>query len=428
MMSPGVFMFFAFAVFVVLNLPVAVAIGVASLITILLFDVAPLQVIPQIISAAIDSFSLLAIPLFIMFGTIVGKTGMARRLVNLASVLLGDLPGGVAIVTIVTGAILGAMSGSNVASVAALFFLVGAMEEVGYPRRFGVAVIAAGCTFGVIIPPSMNMIIYGVITETSIPKLFAAGVFPGLMLMVALSTYIYFKSRKEGWRGVKVDRNLPNILKAFKDASWGLAAPVVILGGIYGGIFTATEAAAVAVAYVILVDLFIYREVRLADYWDIIMSSARSTGVVMLLMVFASLFSWLMLTQGVAFAMRDFVLEISGGNKIIILMLINVGFIIAGMFIDPVSAIYILVPLFFPLTKAIGVDPVHFGAIMTVNLSMAHLTPPVGLALYLASNIGKVPFQEAIREAIPFICCESLVILVTTFVPAVSMWLPSFVR
>jgi C4-dicarboxylate transporter DctM subunit len=421
-------MFLAFAVFVALNLPVAVAIGVSSLLTIIIFEVAPFQVIPQIISASIDSFSLLAIPLFIMFGTIVGKTGMARRLVSLASILLGDLPGGVAIVTIVTGAILGAMSGSNVASVAALFFLVGAMEELGYPRRFGVAVIAAGCTFGVIIPPSINMIIYGVITETSIPKLFAAGVFPGILLMVTLSTYIYFRSRKEGWRGMKVERTPLNVLKAFKDAIWGLAAPVVILGGIYGGIFTATEAAAVAVGYVILVDIFIYRELHLTDYWDMLMSSARSTGTVMLLMVFASLFAWLMLTQGVAFAARDFILDISGGNKIFVLLLINLGFIIIGMFIDPVSAIYILVPLFFPLTKAIGVDPIHFGAIMTVNLSMAHLTPPVGLALYLAANIAKVPFQEAIREAVPFIICEIVVILLTTFVPALSMWLPSFIR
>jgi C4-dicarboxylate transporter, DctM subunit len=427
-MAPGIFMFLSFAVFVALNFPVAIAIGLASLLVLLLFQVAPLQVIPQIISGAIDSFALLAIPLFIMFGTIVSKTGMARRLVNLASLILGDLPGGVAIVTIVTGAMLGAMSGSNVASVAALFFLVGAMEELGYPRKFGVAVIAAGCTFGVIVPPSMNLIIYGVITETSIPKLFAAGVLPGMLLMVTLSLYIYFISRKRGWRGAKVERTFKNVMKAFKEASWGLAAPVVILGGIYGGIFTATEAAAVAVFYVVLVDLFIYREVNLVDYKDIIMSSARSTGVVMLLMVFASLFSWLMLTQGVAFAMRDFVLHISGGNKIIILMLINLGFLLAGMFIDPVSAIYILVPLFFPLTKAIGMDPIHFGAIMTVNLSMAHLTPPVGLALYLASNIGKVPFQDAIREAIPFIFCETTVILLTTFVPFLSLWLPSFVR
>jgi C4-dicarboxylate transporter DctM subunit len=173
------------------------------------------------------------------------------------------------------------------------------MEELGYPRKFGVAVIAAGCTFGVIIPPSMNMIIYGVITETSIPKLFAAGLFPGVLLAIVLSLYIYFISRKRGWRGVKVERNFKNVMKAFKEAGWGLAAPVVILGGIYGGIFTATEAAAVAVGYVVLVDLFIYREVKLKDYKDILMSSARSTGVVMLMMVFASLFSWLMLTQGV---------------------------------------------------------------------------------------------------------------------------------
>ena len=424
-MPPGIFMFIAFAAFVALNFPMAIAIGLASLLTLLIFQLAPLQVIPQIISGAIDSFALLAIPLFITFGTVVSRTGMARRLVNFASVLLGDLPGGVAIVTIVTGAILGAMSGSNVASIAALFFLVGAMEEVGYPKSFGVAVIAAGCTFGVIIPPSMNLIIYGVITETSIPKLFAAGATPGMLLVVVLSLYIFFISKKRGWKGAKVERNFKTVMKALKEASWGLAAPVIILGGIYGGIFTATEAAAVSVGYVVLVDLFVYREVKFREYIEILLISARSTGVVMLLMVFASLFSWLMLTQGVAFAMRDFILSVSGENKIIILLIINLCLIIAGMFIDPVSAIYILVPLFFPLTRAVGVDPIHFGIIMTVNLSMAHLTPPVGLALYLGANLADIPFQKVARQAIPFIICEIFVILVTTYVPPLSLWLPN---
>ena len=420
-----IFMFSAFALFVILNFPIAIAIGLASLATLLIYNVAPLEVIPQIISGSIDSFSLLAIPLFITFGTIMGKTGMARRLVSLASVLLGDLPGGLAIVTIVTGAMLGAMSGSNVASIAALFFLVGAMEERGYPREFGVAVIAAGCTFGVIIPPSMNLIIYGVITETSIPKLFAAGALPGVLLAVVLSTYIYFVSKKRGWKGTKVERTFSSVMTALKDASWVLFAPVLILGGIYGGIFTPTEAAAVSVGYVVLVDIFIYREVKFKDYPEILLSSARSTGVVMLLMVFASLFSWLMLTQGIAYAMKDFVINFSGGNKFIVLLIINICFIVAGMFIDPVSAIYILVPLFFPLTKAVGIDPIHFGAIMTVNLSMAHLTPPVGLALYLGANLAGVPFQKAAKQAIPFIGCEILVILLTTYVPFLSLWLPS---
>jgi C4-dicarboxylate transporter DctM subunit len=424
-MHAGFVMFILFGVFIALNIPVAIAIGIASMLTIVIYHAAPLSLIPELMSAAIDSFALLAIPLFIMFGTIIGKTGLARRLVNFASVLVGSLPGGVAIVTIVTGAILGAMSGSNVASVAALFFLVGAMEEIGYPRDFGVAVIAAGCTFGVIIPPSINFIIYGVITETSIPKLFAAGVIPGILLMCVLSSYIYLVSRKRGWRGIAVKRDLRTVLKALREAFWGLLAPFIILGGIYGGIFTPTEAAAVAVAYVFFIDIFIYREVKIKDYLEIILSSARSTGTVMLLMVFATLFSWLMLTQGVAEALTKSVLELSGGNSVLILIFINVVFIIAGMFIDPVSAIYILVPLLFPLTKAIGIDPIHFGTIMCVNLSMAHLTPPVGLALYLSAALAGVPFERAVKQAIPFIYCEMAVIMMVTFVPFLSLWLPS---
>lgn len=425
--NPGTLAFALFFLFLLVNFPVSISLGLATLITIVIHDIVPLTIIPYQFSGAIDSFPLLAIPLFILAGNMLGRTGIASRLVNLASAFFGDLPGGLAITTIVAGAMLGAMSGSNAAAIAALSFLIGAMAQAGYPRKFGVAVVAAGCTFGVVIPPSINLIVYGVLTSTSIPKLFAAGVLPGILLAVVLSSYVYFVSHREGYRGVKVERTWKSLGTAFKEAFWGLLAPIIILGGIYGGIFTATEAAAVAVAYVFLIDRLVYRQIKLSDYPQLLWESGLTTGVVMLIIGTAAVFSWILMTQGMASAVTNALMAVSGGNKIVLLLLINLVFIVAGAFIDPVSAIYLLVPLFFPAVTAAGVDPIHFGAIMTVNLSMAHLTPPVGIGLYLASQVGKVPFAEAARSALPFVACETAVIFIVTFVPWLSLYLPSLI-
>lgn len=419
--SSGLVAFGLFFVFLLANFPISVALGLAGLSAFALFDIAPFQTLPMIFSGAISSFALLAIPLFIIAGNMLAKTGVATRLIYLAQVIVGRLPGGLAITVIVAGAFLGALSGSNVAAIAALGFLIGAMHRVGYPIGFACATVAAGCTFGVVIPPSINLILYGVIANTSIPALFAAGIGPGLTLVVVLSVYVYIVAKYKQFPIAQVERSWPIFFKALRDAFWGLLAPIIVLGGIYGGIFTATEAAAIMVVYVFLIDRLVYREMDWREYPYMMLGSGITTGVVMLILAMASILSYVLMMDGTAMMVRDWLVEISGGSVVVMLLLVNVILIFAGMFLDPVSAIYLLVPLFLPAVQAVGVDTIHFGAIMTVNLSMAHITPPVGLALYLASQIAGIPFPQAARAAIPFVICEIVVLGLVTFVPQISL-------
>lgn len=421
----GILAFILFFVFLLANFPIAVSLGLAGLVVFAWFQLGPFQTLPMIFSGAVSSFTLLAIPLFIVAGSMISRTGIASRLIHLAQVMVGGLPGGLAITVIVAGAFLGALSGSNVAAIAALGFLIGAMHRVGYPIGFACATVAAGCTFGVVIPPSINLILYGVISNSSIPALFAAGIGPGLLLVLVLSIYVYLVAKYRKYPIAKVERSWPIFWRALRSAFWGLMAPVIILGGIYSGAFTATEAAAVAVAYVFLVDRFIYREMTWREYPYLMLESGVTTGVVMLILAMASILSYVLMIDGTALTVRDWLVAVSGGSMVVMLLLVNVILVFAGMFLDPVSAIYLLVPLFLPAIKAVGVDVVHFGAIMTVNLSMAHITPPVGLALYLASQLAGIPFTQAARAAVPFVVCEVIVLLMVTFIPAVSLF---FVR
>jgi C4-dicarboxylate transporter DctM subunit len=423
--NPGVIAFGVFFVLLALNFPVAVAVGGAAVLIIWAFNVAPLNVIPYVFSSSLDSFSLLATPLFVLVGTLITRSGIATKLVRLAEIVFGTLPGGLAIATIVTGALLGSMSGSNVATVAALSFLIGAMFQSGYPKAFAVAVVAAGCTFGVVIPPSLGLIIYGVITETSVPKLFAAGVGPGLVMAAILCLWIYIISRRHGYRGIEVDRTLRSFYVAVKDSFWALMTPVLILGGIYGGVFTPTEAAAVAVVYLLVVDRLIYRQIPWSKLPDLVFDSGKTIGVVVLIIATAAVFAWILQTQGLATKLASGLLEYSGGNRVIVLLFMNIVLLIAGAFIEPIAAMYLFIPLFKPVLLEVGVDLIHFGAIMTVNLSMAHLTPPVGLSLYLASQIGGVPFASAAKWALPFVACEIVALLLVTYVPPIAMFLPS---
>ena len=421
--NPSVVGFIVFLALLLLNMPIFASLGLAALFTIVVFDAAPLTVVPYILGGSLDKFPLLATPLFIIAGAMITRSGMSRRIVNLAQVVLGQLPGGLALATLLTGAIISSMSGSNIATVAALSFLIPAMAEVGYPRPFAVAVVAAGCTFGVVIPPSIGMIIYGVITEQSIPKLFFAGIGPGLLMFLTLGLCTFFISKKNDYRGIKVERTWASFLRAFKDAIWGLLAPVIILGGIYAGVFTATEAAAVAVVYIFVIDLFIYRQIGFSNYPQMLYESGKTIGVVVLIIACSSVFAWIWQTQGIAGVITTNLLDWSGGNPVIILLVINVLLILCGAFLEPIAAMYLLVPLVKPTLVAANIDLIHFGAMMTVNLSMAHLTPPVGVGLFLAAKIGGVPFETAAKWAIPFVICELIVILLVTFFPSISLFL-----
>ncbi len=421
--NPSVVGFIVFLALLLFNMPIFASLGLAALFTIVVFDAAPLAVVPYILGGSLDKFPLLATPLFIIAGAMIPRSGMSRRIVNLAQVVLGQLPGGLALATLLTGAIISSMSGSNIATVAALSFLIPAMAEIGYPKPFAVAVVAAGCTFGVVIPPSIGMIIYGVIAEQSIPKLFFAGIGPGLLMFLTLGLCTFLISKKNDYRGIKVERTWASFLSNFKDAIWGLLAPIIILGGIYSGVFTATEAAAVAVVYIFVVDLFIYRKIGLANYPEMLYESGKTIGVVVLIIACSSVFAWIWQTQGIAAVITRSLLDWSGGNPTIILLIINVLLILCGAFLEPIAAMYLLVPLVKPTLVAANIDLIHFGAMMTVNLSMAHLTPPVGVGLFLAAKIGGVPFETAARWAMPFVFCELIVILLVTFFPPISLFL-----
>ncbi len=425
--NPSIIGFVVFIGLLFLNMPVFASLGLAALFTIVVFDAAPLAVVPYILGGSLDKFPLLATPLFIIAGAMITRSGMSHRIVNLAQVVLGQLPGGLALATLLTGAVISSMSGSNIATVAALSFLIPAMAEVGYPRPFAVAVVAAGCTFGVVIPPSIGMIIYGVITEQSIPKLFFAGIGPGMLMFLVLGLCVYFISRRNGYRGQEVERTWRSFLAALKEAFWGLMAPVIILGGIYTGVFTATEAAAVAVVYIFAVDLFIYRQIGFKNYPDLLYEAGKTIGVIALIIACSSVFAWIWQTQGLAAIITSNLISWSGGNTVLMLFIINALLILSGAFLEPIAAMYLLVPLVKPALISADVDLVHFGAIMTVNLSMAHLTPPVGVGLFLAARIGNVPFETAAKWAIPFVLCETFVIILVTLFPPISLYLASLV-
>lgn len=413
-----------FAASLLLNFPIAIALGLSGLICILAFGLAPPTLFPQTVAAALDSYTLLTIPLFVLAGSILGRAGIARRLVEFANAVFGPLPGGLAIATIVTGIFLAGISGSGTADIAAMGFLIGVMAQVGYPRELAVAVVAASGALGVIIPPSINLILYGVLTDTPIPSLFLAGVVPGLLIGVLLIAYVVWLSRRHGYRGTEERPTIRGVARAGRRAFWGLLAPGVVLGGIYGGVFTPTEAAGVAVVYALAVDLLVYRELRYGDLPGLLADAGRVTGSVMLIIAGAALFSWVIIIEGIAEQIAGGVLALAGGNALLVLLLANIVLLVAGGLMDAISTIFVFVPILAPVIKAAGIDPVHFGALVTVNLAMGHLTPPIGVGLYLAASIGGVPFHRAVMAALPLFLIELAVLLLLAFIPAMATWLP----
>lgn len=425
--NPSVVGFVVFIALLVLNMPVFASLGLAALFVIFGMHAAPISVVPYILGGALDKFPLLATPLFIIAGLMITQSGMSRRIVNLAQVVLGRMPGGLALATLVTGAVISSMSGSNIATVAALSFLIPAMAGVGYPKPFAVAVVAAGCTFGVVIPPSIGMIIYGVIVEQSIPKLFFAGIGPGLLMVLMLGLCVFVISAHNGYRGEEVERTWASFWFALKDAMWGLMAPVIILGGIYAGVFTATEAAAVAVVYILAVDLIVYRKIGWKNYPDMLFEAGKTIGVIAMIIACSSVLAWIWQTQGLAGIITGKLLAWSHGIPFLLLLFINGLLILSGAFLEPIAAMYLLVPLIKPALLEAGIDLIHFGAVMTVNLSMAHLTPPVGVGLFLAAKVGNVPFETAAKWALPFVACEVVVILLVSYFPSIALYFASMI-
>jgi C4-dicarboxylate transporter DctM subunit len=439
-------LFGLFFIFVFLNVPVAISLGLASLVILFLDNgFNSLGLLPSIMYASISSFTLLAIPFFILAGVIMEYAGISRRLIDFANVCVGHRKNGIVFVTVITALFFAAISGSGPATVAAIgAILIPALVKNGYPKNISAALVASSGSIGIIIPPSIAFIVFAVVANDLVPitisRLFIAGIIPGLLLAIALVVAAMFvKKTNVQHQEVKSDEiaatvqlekkksSWKEILSAFYKAIWGLLIPVIILGGIYGGIFTPTEAAVVAVFYALIVGLFLYRDLKPKHLANILIDSSIQTAVVMLIVGAASVFSYIITTNRIAQTISEAMLSITE-NKILILLMVTLILLIIGAFIDAISAFYLLVPILLPIMLQIGVDPTTFGVFMTVNLAIGLFTPPVGLNLYVASGIAKVPLKDITAGIVPFLIASIVVLLMITFIPALSNWLPDLLN
>ena len=414
-----------FLLFILIGVPIGISLGLASLVTLVSSGTLPVDYIAQISFTSIDSFPIMAIPFFIAAGIFMGSGGLSTRLLNLADELLGPLPGGMALATIATCMFFAAISGSGPATVAAIGSLtIPAMIERGYDKYFACAIVAAAGAIGVMIPPSNPFVIYGVAAQSSIGKLFIAGVMPGVLTGLVLMAFSYFVSKKRGWMGEQKERSVASIAKAFWDAKLALMVPVIVLGGIYGGLMTPTEAAAVAALYGLIVGLFIYKGLNRHNLVSTFIDVCSTSAIVIILMAMATIFGYVMTVEQVPAKIATFILGMTS-SKILILLMINVLLLIIGTFMEALAAIVILVPILLPIVTKVGVDPVHFGIIMVVNLAIGFITPPVGVNLFVASSVGKVKLEDVSKQVMPILGLMILVLLAVTYIPELSLF---FVR
>ena len=404
-----------------INVPIAVALGLASTLVFFLDGNVSLIVIIQRMFNSVDSFPLMAIPFFILAGKLMESGGISRRLIHLANVIFGRVKGGLGIVSIVACAFFAAISGSAAATTAAVgALMIPAMVNKGYDKSFATAIQAAGGTIGIMIPPSVPLVLYGVAAGVSVSELFIAGIVPGLFVMVSLILLVYLISLKEGYGGGEKFGFL-DFIKAFFDAFLALMMPVIILGGIYGGIFTPTEAAVVAVVYGLIVGIFIYQEIKLADLTRIFSSSVVVTAVIMFIIAGASVFGYYLTRQRIPAELTELMLSVTD-NWIIALLIINLLLLICGVFLETSAAVIILTPILVPIASALGIDLVHFGIIMIVNLGIGFITPPVGVNLFVAANIAGTKFESLVKAIIPFIIVMVVDVLIISFIPGISLF------
>lgn len=421
-------LFIVFAILLFMGAPIAVCLGVSSIAAMLVMLAGrPVDIIlgtvPQLVSAATSKAVLQAIPFFILGGNIMDASGISRKLIHLAEACVDHLRGGVAMVCVLVACFFAAISGSGPATVAALgIIVIPALVKAGYDVGFAAALMATAGAIGVIIPPSITFVVYGSISDTSIGDLFIAGVLPGLVMGAALIAVTFWLGRK------KELTRLPKASgkerwKAFKDAFWGLLMPVIILGGIYGGVFSPTDAAAVSAVYGLFVGVVIYRTIKFKQFIKLLVDSASTTATVMFITAAATLFAYVLTRGRIDAAISGALIDFAGGDKFIFLLIVNIVLLIAGCFLDSTSALYIFTPLFFPVAMALNIDPVHFGAIMIVNLAIGLVTPPVGVNLYVACGIADVSLKKISSSVVPLIIASLIVLLIVTYFEPLSLLL-----
>lgn len=418
-------LFGVFFILLFLNVPIAASLGISTLFGLAMMNL-DFSMLAPVFYAGITKVTLLAIPFFIFAGLIMERAEISTRLIKLAEVFVGKMYGGLVFVTVIVSIFFSAISGSGPATVAAVgSVLIPAMVAKGYGRQMPTSLMAACGSIGIIIPPSVVFVVYATIAEVSVSKIFLAGVIPGIIIGTCYLLAGLFLIRKN--RSIETTAEgytTKEKLQAFKDAFWGLMTPVIILGGIYGGFFTPTEAAGVAVIYGLFVGLFIYKTIKIKDLFKLTADSAIQTATVMFIVSCAGIFAWLLTTSLIARDIADSVLLLSQ-NKLMIMLLMNLIFLVAGCFVDTISALYILVPIMIPIARALGIDLVHFGVFITVILAIGQFTPPVGADLYVACNIAKEPLKNVIKTQIPFIIAGIIGLMIITYAPQLSMFLPN---
>ncbi|HLT59125.1 MAG: TRAP transporter large permease [Limnochordales bacterium] len=412
----------SFFLLLLLRVPIAVALGASSFLTIWMYDLG-FPVISYNFWAGIAKFPLLAIPFFILAGVIMEKAGMAERIVRFIRVLVGHWPGGLGLVAVVVGIFWGAVSGSGPATVAALgTVLIPGMARLGYDRKFATAVISATSELSIVIPPSIALIIYATLANQSVRTMFMAGVVPGLVVGAILAALTVFLSVQRGYGG-EPRASQSEVLAALRDAVWALLAPVIILGGIYGGIFTPTESAAVAVFYALFVGLFVYRTLEPRHLFRYLADAVVATSVIMIVVTLAGIFSWTAASIGVVDRISQAILLLADAPWLLILVL-NAFLLILGMLLDAISVYYIFLPIFLPVMAALDWHPVWFGVMMTVNLALGQITPPVAVNLYMGAYIAGIKLEELWSEVWRFAAATVVGLLLISYIPSMTLWLP----
>ena len=412
------------SVLMLTGMPISIALGLSVLTFLFTMTQVPVEAVALKLFTGIEKFEIMAIPFFILAGNFLTHGGVARRMINFATALVGHLHGGLALGGVVACALFAAVSGSSPATVVAIgSILLPAMVKQGYPKSFGVGVIGTAGGLGILIPPSIVMVIYAVSTNSSIGRLFIAGIIPGIMLAMVLLTVTWIVAKKRNYPRLP-KASFVEVLRTMKESIWGLMLIVVVIGGIYSGLFTATEAAAMSAVYAGFIALFVYKDLGFKDVPKVLLSSASMSSMLLYIITNAVLFSFLLTSEQIPQNLTTWMVGL-GLSSITFLIFVNILLLVAGNFMEPSSILLITAPLLFPMAMELGIDPIHLGVLMTVNMEIGMITPPVGLNLYVASGISRMGLTETTKACAPWILVMLVYLMIITYIPQISLWLPN---
>lgn len=420
----GLVIFGLLCILMLTGMPISIALGLTVLTFLFTMTQVPLESVALKLFTGIEKFEIMAIPFFILAGNFLTHGGVAKRMIRFATAMVGHLHGGLALGGVVACALFAAVSGSSPATVVAIgSILLPAMVRQGYPNKFGTGVIATSGALGILIPPSIVMVIYAVSTNSSIGRLFIAGIIPGILLAALLLLVTWIVAKKRNYPRMK-RASLKEVWLSFRDSVWGLLLIVVVIGGIYAGIFTPTEAAAMSAAYAFFVSVFVYKDLTLKQVPKVLLDSANLSAMILYIITNAVLFSFLLTSEQIPQGLSNWI-NAMGLEPWMFLVVVNILLLVAGNFMEPSSILLITAPILFPVAMKLGIDPIHLGVLMTVNMEIGMITPPVGLNLYVASGISNMGLTDTTKAAAPWILVMVAFLLLITYVPAISLWLPN---